>query len=199
MKALLAIVALAVIGVIALFAMSSNTVLTINPEVKIVGMTTPVTVKISNPHGVRHFAAYIEQGGTRFPLTEVTTPAHRVIWRRHLAPQSVTFEAGKTKAPNLKEGDARIVVETDADDLAGHTDSISAVVKVILAPPRIGGDDVQHYINQGGMELAVMTPGGSWSDAGVKVGKYTFRSFPLPGHPEQRFAMFAYPWDLGRM
>ena len=32
--------------------------------------------------------------------------------------------------------------------------------------------------------------------AGVKVGKYTFRSFPLPGHPEQRFAMFAYPWDL---
>ena len=30
----------------------------------------------------------------------------------------------------------------------------------------------------------------------MKVGKYTFRSFPLPGSPEQRFAMFAYPWDL---
>jgi hypothetical protein len=46
------------------------------------------------------------------------------------------------------------------------------------------------------MELVVITPGGSWTESGVKVGKYTFRSFPLPGHPEQRFAMFAYPWDL---
>ena len=33
---------------------------------------------------------------------------------------------------------------------------------MILAPPRVAPDDAQHYINQGGMELAVMTPGGSW-------------------------------------
>src|SRR5260370_26554466 len=46
------------------------------------------------------------------------------------------------------------------------------------------------------MELAVMTPGGSWNEAGVKVGKSSFRSFRLPGRPEQRFSMFAYPWDL---
>ena len=196
MKAIIAIVLLAVISLIALFAMSSNTVLTINPEVKTVGVTTPVTVKISNPHGVRRTAAYIEQGGARFPLTEVKTPAHRFFWRRNQAPQTLTFDAGKSKAPNLKEGDARIVVEADADDLAGHTDATSFAVKVILAPPRVAPDDAQHYINQGGMELAVMTPGGSWSEAGVKVGQYTFRSFPLPGHPEQRFAMFAYPWDL---
>src|ERR1019366_3055118 len=171
MKAIIAIVLLAVISLIALFAMSSNTVLTFSPEVKTVGISTPVTVKIANPHGVRRTAAYIEQGGARFPLTEVKTPAHRFFWRRHQPPQTLAFDAGKNKAPNLKEGDARIVVEA--------------------AP-----DDAQHYINQGGMELAVMTPGGSWSEAGVKVGKYTFRSFPLPGHPEQRFAMFAYPWDM---
>ena len=48
--------------------MSSNTALTINPEVKIVGVTTPVTVKLSNPHGVRRISAYIEQGGARYPL-----------------------------------------------------------------------------------------------------------------------------------
>src|SRR5450759_381522 len=196
MKAIIAIVLLAVISLIALFAMSSNTVLTINPEVKTVGVTTPVTVKISNPHVVRRTASYIEQGGARFPLTEVKTPAHRFFWRRNQAPETLTFDAGKSKAPNLKEGDARIVVEADSDDLAGHTDATSFAVKVVLAPPRVAPDDAQHYINQGGMELAVMTPGGSWSEAGVKVGKYTFRSFPLPGHPEQRFAMFAYPWDL---
>jgi hypothetical protein len=46
------------------------------------------------------------------------------------------------------------------------------------------------------MELVVFTPGGSWSEAGVRVGKYTFRSFPAAGHPDERFSMFAYPWDL---
>ena len=196
MKALIAIVVLAVIGVIAFYAMSSNTVLTISPEVKTVGVATPVTVKLSNPHGVRRISAYIEQAGARYPLTEVKTPAHRLFWRKQQPSQTLTFDAGKNKAPNLKEGEARLVVEADADDFAGHTDSATAPVKVTLAPPRIAPDDAQHYINQGGMELAVMTPGGSWTEAGVRVGKYTFRSFPLPGRPEQRFAMFAYPWDL---
>jgi len=197
-KAIIVLVFLAAIGVAALAVMSSHSVLTISPPVKFVGVTTPVTVKIANPHGVRRIDAYIEQGGARFPLTNVKTSAHRLLfWRRHQAlPQTVTFDAGKNKAPNLKDGDARIVVEADADDFAGHTDSASAAVKVSLTPPRVGPDDAQHYINQGGMELAVLTPGGSWSEAGVKVGKNTFRSFPLPGRPEQRFAMFAYSWDL---
>ena len=86
MKVIIAVVLLAVVGAIALFAMSSNTALTIAPEVKVVGATTPVSVKIANPHGVRRMAAYIEQGGTRFPLTEVKTPSHRFFWRRNQAP-----------------------------------------------------------------------------------------------------------------
>ncbi|MCX6629108.1 MAG: M23 family metallopeptidase [Candidatus Solibacter sp.] len=176
MKAIIAIVLLAVIGVTALFVMSSNTVLTINPEVKTVGITTPVTVKISNPHGVRRISTSIEQGGARFPLTELKTPAHRFFWRRNQASQTLTFDAGKSKAANLKEGDARIVVEAEADDLAGHTDTTSATVKVVRYTFR-----------------SFPLPE---RQAGVKVGRYTFRSFPLPGRPEQRFAMFAYPWDL---
>jgi murein DD-endopeptidase MepM/ murein hydrolase activator NlpD len=196
MKAIIVLVLVAVIGVAALFFMSSNTAVTIDPAVKIVGTSTPVAVKIANPHGVRRVAAYIVQGGTRFPLAELKTPSHRFLWRRNQPPQTITIDFGKNKAPNLKEGDARIFVEADSDDFAGNTDIVSTNVKVILAPPRVAPDDAQHYINQGGMELAVLTPGGAWSEAGVKVGKYTFRSFPLPGRPEQRFAMFAYPWDL---
>jgi murein DD-endopeptidase MepM/ murein hydrolase activator NlpD len=46
------------------------------------------------------------------------------------------------------------------------------------------------------MELATLTPSGYVTESGVKVGKYTFRSFPLPGRNGERFAMFAYPWDL---
>ena len=195
MKILIAVVSLAIIVIAALFLLSSSPVVKIDPAVKVIGLATPVQVQIEVPHGVRKVTAYVEQGGTRFPLLEQASPAHRLFWRRNQPAQTVTFEAGKNKAPNLKEGDARIVVEAVSDDFRGSTEAASAPVKVVLAPPRIVPDEAQHYINQGGMELAVMTPTGSWSEAGVRVGKYTFRSFPLPGHPEQRFAMFAYPWD----
>jgi hypothetical protein len=195
-KAILAIIFLAIVGTIALFVVSTPTSITIDPNVKIIGAATPVSVRIANPHGVRRISAALEQGGVRYPLLEQISPSHRFFIRRNQAPQTATLEAGKNKAPNLKEGDARIVVETVADDFRGRTDTASVNVKVVLAPPRVAPDDAQHYINQGGMELALLTPSGSWTEAGVKVGKYTFRSFPLPGHPEQRFAMFAYPWDL---
>ena len=196
MKAIIGILVLAAIALAALFTMSSSTALAIAPEVKMVGQSTPVSVQISNPHGVRKVNAYIEQNGARMPLLEQSAPSHRVFLRRNQPAQMVKFDAGKIKAANLKEGDARIVVEAVSDDFRGRTDSVSTSVKVVLSAPRVTPDDAQHYINQGGMELAVMTPGGSWTEAGAKVGKYSFRSFPLPGHPEQRFAMFAYPWDL---
>ena len=106
------------------------------------------------------------------------------------------FDAGKTKAPNLKEGKARLVVEAVSNDFRASTDTAAYDVNVVLAAPRVIPDELQHYINQAGMELVTFTPSGSWNEAGVHVGKYTFRSFPLPGHPDERFSMFAYAWDL---
>jgi len=195
MKFLIAIVGLLVIGICVLFFGSAAPAVKIDPALKVVGTATPVSAQIASAHGVRRVAAFVEQGGNRYPLLEQASPSHRIWWRRNQPAQNVTFEAGKNKAPNLKDGDARIIVEAQADDFRGASESASLLVKIILAPPRITADGEQHYINQGGMELAVMTPGGSWSEAGVKVGEHRFRSFPLPGHPEQRFAMFAYPWD----
>jgi peptidase M23-like protein len=195
-KAILAIILAVVVFTIALFLMSGHSTLTLAP-VKTVGLSTPVSVQVVNPHGVRRVSAYLEQNGTRYPLMEQSTPATRLFWSRHEAPRSFAFEAGKNKAPNLQAGKASIVVETVSNDLRGSTDTATADVDVVLAPPRVIADGDQHYINQGGMELVTMTASGSWNEAGVKVGKYTFRSFPLPGKsPDQRFAMFAYSWEL---
>jgi murein DD-endopeptidase MepM/ murein hydrolase activator NlpD len=194
-KALLAVLALLIVALCVMFFGSLAPSVKIEPAVKVVGVATPVTAQIASAHGVRHVTAYIEQGGARFPLLDQSNPSHRILWRRNQPAQKIAFEAGKSKAPNLKDGEARIVVEAQADDFRGAAETASLPVKVILEAPRITADGEQHYINQGGMELAVMTPGGSWSEAGVKVGDHRFRSFPLPGHPEQRFAMFAYPWD----
>jgi hypothetical protein len=196
-KVLFVLVFLAVVGTVALIAMSANTGLTVSP-VKTIGIGTPVTVQVTNPHGARRVSAYLEQDGARYAIYEHTVPAKRLFWNRNVPAQTVSFEAGKNKAPNLKEGKARLVVEAVSNDLRGSTTRSESDVTVVLSAPRVIPDGLQHYINQGGMELVTMTASGSWNEAGARVGKYSFRSFPLPGRgPEQRFAMFAYPWDLG--
>jgi hypothetical protein len=195
-KAIAAIVFLAVVGTVSLLVMSSHTGLSVTP-VNTIGVSTPVGVKLSNPHGVRRVSAYVEQNGARYTVFDRTAPSRRIFWHRHEPAESVSFDAGKNKAPNLKEGKARLVVEATSNDFRGSTDETAYDVNVVLTAPRVIPDEFQHYINQAGMELVTFTASGSWTEAGVRVGPYTFRSFPLPGKdPNQRFAMFAYPWDL---
>ncbi len=81
----------------------------------------------------------------------------------------------------MKEGKARLVVEAQSNDFRGATDTISTDVDVVLRPPSVSADGFQHYINQGGSEMVLLTPSGSWSEAGVRVGKDTYRSFPDRG------------------
>ena len=195
----LILVAVAVLGLAVgvLVVLSDGTKLDIRPPLKSVGVATPVTVHLANPHGVRHVAAYLEQDGSRYPVFDRVSPARRFLWRRHQAPQTLSFEAGKNKAPNLKEGKARLVVVAVSNDFRGATSAASSDVTVILSEPRVIPDNLQHYINQAGMELVTFTASGSWDEAGVKVGPHNFRSFPLPGgDPNHRFSMFAYAWDL---
>jgi murein DD-endopeptidase MepM/ murein hydrolase activator NlpD len=196
-KAILAAVVGVVVATIALLAMSTSTEIGVTAAPRTIGLSTPVTVRLANPHGVRRVSAWLEQGGARYPVMEQSAVATRLFWRRHEAARSITFEVGKNQAPNLKEGKARLVVEAVSNDLRASTTTYASDVEVVLAAPRVSPDGLQHYINQAGMELVTFTAGGSWTDAGVKVGRYTFRSFTLPGRPpDQRFAMFAYPWDL---
>jgi Membrane proteins related to metalloendopeptidases len=104
---------------------------------------------------------------------------------------------GKKQAPALTDGKARLVIEAVSNDLRGATAVQTRDVEVNTKQPALAVDGAQHYINQGGSELVTFTVSGYWTEAGVKVGKYTFRSFPLPGKPEnERFSLFAFPWDL---
>jgi hypothetical protein len=196
-RAILFAIVVVALAVGVLVALSGSTQLSISPPLKSVGVTTPVTVHLANPHGVRRVSAYLEQDGARYSVFNETSRAHRFLWRRREGPQTVTFEAGKNKVPNLKEGKARLVVEAVSNDFRGSTSTASSDVNVILSEPRVIPDTLQHYVNQAGMELVTFTASGSWDEAGVKVGPHAFRSFPLPGgDPNHRFSMFAYAWDL---
>ena len=179
-----------------LFLTSTHSTVAFTSPPQAIGAATPVTVHISNPHGVRWIVARIEQNGVSKMLTESRQPPRRItFWRVHLPPQDFRFTAGKSQDPDLKEGKARLVVEAESNDFRGSLDTASAEVEVILQPPSVTADGLQHYINQGGSELVSFTPSGSWKESGVRVGNQTFRSFPKPGSPTERFSLFVFSWD----
>ena len=198
MKIILPIVLVLVIVVVpaVLFFSSTGTTIALNPAVKMIGYETPVHFRLTNPHGDRLVALNIEQDGKSYPVISAESPAHRIFVERHAAPRDVRLNVGTKAAPALHDGKARLILTAVSNDLRGKTDSQSIDVDVMTAPPRIVADGVQHYINQGGSEMATFTPSGAWTEAGVKVGDYTFRSFPLPNHPGQYFSLFAFSYQL---
>ncbi len=180
-----------------LFFLSSHTRLAFDPQPHEIGVSTWVGVRVSNPHGTRDLSAWIEQNGMKMALMQTKAPADRLkFWLAQVPDQDVHFMAGSKAAPALKEGPARLVVQAQSNDFRGATDTISTDVDVMLRPPSVSADGFQHYINQGGSEMVLLTPSGAWSEAGVRVGKDTYRSFPIAGST-QRLALFAYP-GLGR-
>jgi hypothetical protein len=143
----------------------------------------------------------VEQGGAKFTVFDKVYPTRRVVFTNAAqAVIDVMFTAGKDKAQALKDGKARLTVTAQSNDFLGRSASTSSDIELITTPPRLSVDGFQHYINQGGTELVTFTASGYWNEAGVRVGKYTFRSFPMPGakSENERFALFAYPWDLPR-
>ncbi|MFN3322573.1 MAG: M23 family metallopeptidase [Bryobacteraceae bacterium] len=185
------------LGLVALYVASSSTEVQLDPPVTALGMESPIRVKLVNPHGVRRLAAFVEQEGARHQVFDVQKPANRLtFWREDEQPLTMSFVAGKNQAPALQDGKARLIIEATSNDLRARTTTMVQDVDVVTRPPALTVDAAQHYINQGGAELVTFSVSGYWTEAGVRVGKYEFRSFPLPGSQSERFSLFAFPWDV---
>ena len=197
MKLIIPIVALLLLigAPLALYVSSQPAVVTVDP-VKVVGNETAVNLRVDSPHGVRRLDVEVLQDGKSYLAKSVETPARRFLIERHAKPVMLTTNVGRRTVPALHDGKARIVVTAVSNDLRALTTTKTLDVDVMTAPPTVSADGFQHYINQGGSEMVTFTPGGAWTEAGVKVGDYTFRSFPLPGHPGQYFSLFALSWQL---
>jgi murein DD-endopeptidase MepM/ murein hydrolase activator NlpD len=182
---------------ILLLVLSTGTQIAVTPAVSVIGIDTPVRVILTNPHGVRKVQASIEQNNNKSTVLLQTTTAHRFLFARYRTPpRNLIVNFGTKEAPALKDGKAKLIVQTTANDFRGKEDSTSWDVDVITTPPHVSADGEEHQINQGGSELVVFTPTGYWTDAGVEVGMGRYRSYPLPSAPDrQRFSLFAYPWD----
>jgi murein DD-endopeptidase MepM/ murein hydrolase activator NlpD len=179
-----------------IFVSATETALKIDPMPKAIGNETPVRVHAENSHGIRWVTVNIVQDGKAHETRVYQAPEQHIFPQRNVPPRDLSFNVGRKSMSDLHDGKAKITVAAVTNDFRGKTSSVSWDVDVITAPPRISADGDQHYINQGGSEMVSFTPAGAWTEAGVKVGDYTFRSFPLPNHEGQYFSLFAFFWSL---
>jgi murein DD-endopeptidase MepM/ murein hydrolase activator NlpD len=193
MKYVLSIFVILVLAACGFVWFSGKTVeLSVPKPVAAIGTETNITVNATGPNGVKSFTAAVEQDGQSQTVYSTRSKAKQ-------RSQTFTFPVGKKEASFLKEGPAKLVFSAASNDPRGRRTTISKSVQVVLHPPTISADGYQHYINQGGAELVTLDLGGSWTEAGVRVGPYVSGTFPMPGQPDNsnhRFSLFAYPWDV---
>ena len=117
--AVLVILVLVLVGLLA--ALSATPTVQLPPSLTALGSVTPVTVHVTDSHGIRKIEAWVEQNGARYDVYRKALPATRILWSRHAAPSSWDFTAGLKTTPQLKDGPARLVVEVTSNDFRGAT------------------------------------------------------------------------------
>ncbi len=196
MKKLLAVpIGVVLLVLILLLALSTTPELRLDPAPTAIGIETPLKIHVVSPHGLRSLKVFIEQNNQRYPIYSKDERATRLFWHRGVAPLDLTVPAGKKQVDALQDGKARVVVEAVANDFRASKAETGVDVAVNTRPPQVTVDDGQHYIRQGGSELVTFTVSGDWNEAGVRVGKHTFRSWPLGGKANRRVSLFAFSWD----
>jgi murein DD-endopeptidase MepM/ murein hydrolase activator NlpD len=181
----------------AAWLLGARPVISLAHPVTAIGAATPVTVKVHSRSGVRRFRARVEQGPASAVLHEeaAATPRWK-FWRARNRQAEFRFQAGRTAAPQLQDGPARLVLEAEADDWRGRRSTLAVDLTVRTRPPSLRVDAFQHYINQGGADLVVFTAGPETVESGLRLGPHQFRSWPAPGGPAgARFVLYAFPYD----
>jgi hypothetical protein len=79
----------------------------------------------------------------------------------------------------------------------GGRSELDLDLPVRFAPPTIEVQTTQHYINQGGCDMAVFKVSAGTTESGVQVGDNFFPSFPMKeSDPQTRLCIFAYPYNV---
>lgn len=181
-----------------LFVLSSSPVIGLDPDIEVLGATSNMAVRVTNPHGVRALRVRLEQGPA-VAIHAVQAPPERwLFWRRRLPPSVFAVKLAADPRQGFRSGPATLLVEAVSNDFRGRTGTLRREVQINLAPPKLAVTSGQHYINQGGAGLVTFEATGYWTEAGVRIGAHEFRSYPLPGAASgtKRFCLFVFPWDV---
>lgn len=154
-----------------------------------IGQSTPVTVQVFDPHGIRKVNAAIEQNGTRYPAWEIA-PASK-------DPDiAFNFNVGTSTIPQLKDGKARLIIEATSRDLLRKQGSWQGDLIVVTRPPTVSVDSDRHYLYRGMADLVTFNVSGNYDQAGVRVGDQTYRAWPMPDGKPGLFSLFAFAWNM---
>src|SRR5919197_160075 len=195
-RTLIILVAIVVLSLMCLLAFSATPVVELPAALTALGQATPITVQVSDPHGVRRIAALVEQNGARYRVWETSQPTRRFLWRRHMPESTWNFTAGTGAAPQLRDGPARLILEATSNDFRSSTARAERALVVVTRPPTLSTDSDRHYLYLGMSDLVTFNVGGSWTEAGVRVGEQRFRSWPMPGGKPGLFSLFAFAWNM---
>ena len=189
-KVLLVILILVVlVPVVFLVARSTTPVVDVPSPISTIGQATPITVHVRDPRGVRRLEASVEQNGVRYPVWQADQPSR-------VTDGTWNFTAGVKSTPQLKDGNAKLIVQATSNDLLRKTGRWEREVTVATQPPSVSVDSEQHYLYLGMADLATFNVSGSWTEAGMRVGDQTFRAWPMPGGKPGYFSLFAFAWNM---
>lgn len=174
-------------------------------QIKGLGLSTPVSFAVRDPkHHLKRVQVEVHQGGRSFQVMDsvLPVPAWWKFWSR-AGSKEATFStrAGRKEIPDLQEGRATLALIATSDSwgrfFRGGRSEVLLDLPVRFLPPSIEVLTSQHYINQGGCDMAVFKVSAGTVESGIQVGKYFFPSWPLKeSAPETRLCVFAYPYDV---
>ncbi len=183
-------------AVVLLLALSATPVVQLQPQVTALGVATPLTLQVSDRHGIRKAVVSVEQNGIRYSAWEKQEPARLIFWQQSVPDSIWNLVAGTKTMPQLKDGKAQLIVEVVSNDFRGKTVRLERDVMVVTQPPVLTVDSDQHYLYLGMADLVTFNAAGYWTEAGVRVGNETFRSWPLPDGKPGLFSLFAFAWNM---
>jgi murein DD-endopeptidase MepM/ murein hydrolase activator NlpD len=174
---------------------------------KYLGLSSPLEIVVDTPKGqLSSLRVALEQNGKRTELYTLDSLAG-AIKQESADRLRITRDVGRHNVPDLKAGDARIIVTAARPVLYGIRQSEKTAtrdVKVRLERPRVAVISTHHYVNLGGSEMVVYRATPEDVQSGVVVGDIEYRGFPASGvkvqginitDPAIRVAFFALRFD----
>ena len=171
------------------------------------GQKSELVVTARDPkHNLKNVSVEVVQNGQVIRRSEQVLTDHPHRWWKvwSAGPVSATtwnVLVGREVIPELKEGRATVRITAVNDSwgrfFRGGQSQTELELPVRFAPPQVEVLTTQHYINQGGCDMAVFTVSPGTTESGVQVGPNFFPSFPMKeSQAGTRICLFAYAYNV---
>jgi len=190
-KIVLAVILLVVVVVpiVIVVARSATPVIDLPAQINMIGQSTPISLHITDPRGIRSVSVTVEQNGASYGVWKLAQPSKG-------KEETLSFTAGVKTTPQLKDGTAKLIVEAVSNDLLHRSARVERDVTVVTRPPTVSVDSEQHYIYIGMADLGTFSVSGAYTAAGIRVGDEAFRAWPMPGGKPGLFSLYAFAWNM---